>query len=502
MRAREESKNGYVQHVNVDPERGPYISDWFDSDETVASYEGGRPVGVSAGEMEESAPPGEEALVKDLKKEYPGHEDKAFATAWSIYNKKHGKAEEGCSMGMEEEGNDPRTDPRWVQEALAEFESLVMNSYVEPERAYDKVVSDLQANGHNQSVIDAFRAALMQHGEDQQAQAQAEFPVMEEEGLNEDWKIEKIKGLIYNQGVKDGAIAAETGNPQMNMDAALELWFAFQGQEGNDYYDDRVSDEMEAAYKAGFGDGFGGVEEDFNNGYDDRNVARGSDYFPNGADGPVVKATGPSGARQGDNPEQKKMQVAETHKELVYAYRAFLKESAPTQKKRLTESAQVADVKFENYGDGPEASSDSINFDGVMAVNATVINRQGVAAQVGLEVIVSAESGLDWESDERDVAGLAGPESDTYETYYYAVPGEIKVTQLEFDNGENWTYDGSDVTKEQMLQFVDPEVLKQILNPQLVAKALEPEFSAAAEDIPEPEPQFNEPDPYDYDDRY
>lgn len=66
---------------------------------------------------------------------------------------------------------------------------------------------------------------------------------------------------------------------------------------------------------------------DLQNGYHDINVANGNDYFPNGADSPVVRATGPSGARQGDNPEQKKMQVAEVHKELVYSYRSFLNES-------------------------------------------------------------------------------------------------------------------------------------------------------------------------------
>lgn len=43
------------------------------------------------GDLDEVAPPHEEKLVKKLKKEYPGHPEKAFATAWSIYNKKHGK---------------------------------------------------------------------------------------------------------------------------------------------------------------------------------------------------------------------------------------------------------------------------------------------------------------------------------------------------------------------------------------------------------------------------
>ena len=71
-----------------------------------------------------------------------------------------------------------------------------------------------------------------------------------------------------------------------------------------------------------------GMEEDLNNGYDTEQCADGSDFFPNGADGPVVKAVGPSGARHGDNPEQKYMQVAEVHKELVYGYRKYLKESS------------------------------------------------------------------------------------------------------------------------------------------------------------------------------
>lgn len=70
---------------------------------------------------------------------------------------------------------------------------------------------------------------------------------------------------------------------------------------------------------------------DINNGYNDKKVLDGQDYFPTGADGSVVKKTGPSGAKQGDNPEQKKMDVAETHKELVYSYRNFLKEAALTE---------------------------------------------------------------------------------------------------------------------------------------------------------------------------
>jgi hypothetical protein len=71
------------------------------------------------------------------------------------------------------------------------------------------------------------------------------------------------------------------------------------------------------------------IEEDFdlNNGYDEQHYADKDDYFPNGNDGPIVKSTGAAGARQGDNPEAKKMEITEAHKELVYKYRRFVKET-------------------------------------------------------------------------------------------------------------------------------------------------------------------------------
>lgn len=86
------------------------------------------------------------------------------------------------------------------------------------------------------------------------------------------------------------------------------------------------------------------LEEDIGNGYNDTHCATGDDFFPNGADGPVTTEVGPSGARQGDNPEQKKMAVAEMHKELVYNYRKFLKESttpvSPKDSKKLINSLE------------------------------------------------------------------------------------------------------------------------------------------------------------------
>jgi len=49
---------------------------------------------VSEDALDEKAPPGMEKEVLRLKKQYPKQPEKAYATAWSIYNKKHGKNEE------------------------------------------------------------------------------------------------------------------------------------------------------------------------------------------------------------------------------------------------------------------------------------------------------------------------------------------------------------------------------------------------------------------------
>lgn len=225
----------------------------------------------------ESAPPGEEKLVKSLKKEYPGHEDKAFATAWSIYNKKHGKKEEGVEESVPAVASCNQDNPASCRDACAMEESVtdhnytqcaarfgdLLSSYVEPQEAFDVIQSEMDQMGFDAEEQDHIMARLEQEY----------FPDHSEMGRMDDAHADAEAGA----GIHDVPF-----------------------------------------------------EESFNlqNGYDDVKFASGKDYFPDGADSPVVDATGPSGARMGDNPEQKKMEVTETHKELVYSYRNFLKESA------------------------------------------------------------------------------------------------------------------------------------------------------------------------------
>lgn len=58
--------------------------------------------------------------------------------------------------------------------------------------------------------------------------------------------------------------------------------------------------------------------------YDERYMD-GDDFFPNGATSSVTNRVGPRGAAQGDNPMQKRAEIAETHRRLQRSYARHLK---------------------------------------------------------------------------------------------------------------------------------------------------------------------------------
>jgi hypothetical protein len=58
--------------------------------------------------VSEKAPPGMEDVVLSLKKKFPGEEGRAYAIAWSMYNKKHGKKDESALEEAE----------KWIQKAI------------------------------------------------------------------------------------------------------------------------------------------------------------------------------------------------------------------------------------------------------------------------------------------------------------------------------------------------------------------------------------------------
>ncbi len=185
-----------------------------------------------------------------------------------------------------------------IQSALEMLEELE-NDGMPDEQIIDSIESSFRADGFSDEDIAGVLAAVQQH---------IENPPEDEEQM-----CSSCNGS--GEGMYDGSRCSSCGGSGVD-----------RGQNDSDDFDDPVDeyDPADDIYEESVED----IEEafDLNNGYDDINFMAPGDFFPDGADSPVTSRVGPSGARMGDNPEQKKMAVAETHKELVYNYRKFLNE--------------------------------------------------------------------------------------------------------------------------------------------------------------------------------
>ena len=233
---------------------------------------------------------------------------------------------------------------------------------------------------------------------------------------------------------------------------------------------------------------------DLNNGYDDINDANGDDYFPNGADSSVVKATGASGARQGDNPEQKKVQIAELHKELVYGYREFLKESATESKKKLTENQQLVSgiklVKF--HGDvTADTKNDVMEYADDITLRATVLDNSNNPVEIQYTIGIFAEAAIEWGETDAPAGWNHGAGEPRHETSAEAGLGDGIISDVEFYNDNSFSIgDKTGLSLDDVENYINPESLKQLLDPNSYTEIIGDKFEEASYDLV-PEDNFD-----------
>lgn len=88
----------------------------------------------------ESAPPGMEDVVLALKKKYPNDEGRAFAIAWSMYNKKHGVKEDRVDTGK------PKIVPGFY--VIDSSDNVGAGPFQTPDEAKEHVTSPLEVVSH------------------------------------------------------------------------------------------------------------------------------------------------------------------------------------------------------------------------------------------------------------------------------------------------------------------------------------------------------------------
>lgn len=226
------------------------------------------------------------------------------------------------------------------------------------------------------------------------------------------------------------------------------------------------------------------MEEDINNGYKKRRIVDGQDFFPNGADGPVVDKTGPSAAKQGDNPEQKKMQVAETHKELVYSYRKYLKESTPSKPigKKLNENKQpvISNVEVRDYNGDFDNDGEFITYEGTVSLSADSLRQDGQAIGIDYDIVVSVKSTYHWEWDESPTGYNYGNDTILYSKNTYVSVDEPVFANISLSTEQPIIVGDNEMSVEDAQQVLDPNVFKAVLDPKLYRAFFEKEMTELA----------------------
>lgn len=304
---------------------------------------------LSDDDLAESAPPGMEDLVKKLKKEYPGEEEKAYATAWSIYNKTQGVDEtikkdgsqyqllskSGKNLGKyptkagaeERERqvnyfkhmNECYTEDEQLNSAIDEILQSSSASFVSKDDALVKVYHFLAGLGIEPTDINDIMHNVENYVNSSGSDAKDEEIIDDlshtedevDEGRVVDLDPRVAKSLAARLDKERWERHAKNNPPSTDVKDSGEAHITWRDL-AKDLEKVRAGTEEITA-------------EDLNNGYDDIEYSSGCDYFPDGATSPVISKVGPSGARHGDNPEQKKMAISEdreiTDQEVKQAYR-------------------------------------------------------------------------------------------------------------------------------------------------------------------------------------
>ena len=122
------------------------------------------------------------------------------------------------------------------------------------------------------------------------------------------------------------------------------------------------------------------------------------------------------------------------------------------------------------------------------------LDREGNVAEIGFDLDIVASAGWEWEQDESPTGWNYKSDSPTYTTTTFASVNTPVVSSVSFSPEQDFTINGESHSIRNAQKYIDPTVLKQLLNPVLYAKLMGSAFEKEAENMEQPEPDFDEPD--------
>ena len=278
-----------------------------------------RHVSIRDEEINEDAPPGMEDWIKSNKDRFKQQygedwEEVLYATAWKM---KNDESVEESDMDSFANDVDEEVLVDKEQRIVDDAKSMIARG-MDPDSVIMSLASEYNLSDEEQ--FDLYNVVVQDHS-----------PVEEDEDQEtmrgrQSWEqgdTEESHTVDWEEVRNAAADAAKTifGNVDQS---ALDGIINDTKRDVDDYAN--TEDAVQIAINKMRQDE--GVNEDFDNGYDKQVEVDADGYFPRGAHNAVDDDAGPSSAKHGDNPMQKKMDVNESkgiHQGLVSNYRLFKK---------------------------------------------------------------------------------------------------------------------------------------------------------------------------------
>ena len=136
--------------------------------------------------------------------------------------------------------------------------------------------------------------------------------------------------------------------------------------------------------------------------------------------------------------------------------------------------------------------TNTANFDGGFSMSGKVVGKDGKIHNVGYTISAKATADIDWETDDEPTGWNYKSDQPTYKSYTYATISDTKILDVKFTDDIEFLYDDDLLYLDQVLEYIEPYIIKQLLDPNIYRKLIGQIFQDKAENLEPPEIDYQE----------